>query len=434
MDTDAAPKKRRKREKAVQKTTQERVVEAYARARKHAAKRSAREAGGDGAGGAGDQPGPEQASLSLPDAQTLLRRHEEVNRETEARQGVAARRAKAAVNAMLLGPAADADRASEGADGEDSAEAPPAAEEAEQWDLHPSLIAATRSSAIARFFPIQRRVVPAVLRADARSATLGGDVCITAPTGSGKTLAYALPILHALAGRRVVRLRALVLLPTRDLAQQVRRVFAQWAAGTDLRIGLAVGRSSLAREQANLVEVAENSPLHAGASAAEPSAWSLLREGFRPSATATAADGSEAARSRVDILIATPGRLADHLLHTPGFTLRHLRFLVVDEADRLLADRYSVRWPPCLRLALALTHALCRCLRRAGSTACTPQRTRTRDPPRRGSAQARCPSPPCDGARTQHEEETRTPFTSARGRARGSRRRAQCWTAPRWRR
>jgi len=43
----------------------------------------------------------------------------------------------------------------------------------------------------------------------------------------------------------------------------------------------------------------------------------------------------------VDILITTPGRLADHILHTPGFTLQHLRYLVLDEADRLLQQSFQ---------------------------------------------------------------------------------------------
>jgi ATP-dependent RNA helicase DDX51/DBP6 len=45
--------------------------------------------------------------------------------------------------------------------------------------------------------------------------------------------------------------------------------------------------------------------------------------------------------SKVDILIATPGRLMDHLTSTPNFTLQHLRFLVIDEADRLLNQSFQ---------------------------------------------------------------------------------------------
>lgn len=43
----------------------------------------------------------------------------------------------------------------------------------------------------------------------------------------------------------------------------------------------------------------------------------------------------------MDIVVATPGRLLDHLEQTPGFTLQHLRYLVIDEADRLLNQSYQ---------------------------------------------------------------------------------------------
>lgn len=46
-------------------------------------------------------------------------------------------------------------------------------------------------------------------------------------------------------------------------------------------------------------------------------------------------------QSRVDILVATPGRLTDHIRETPNFTLQHLRFLVIDEADQLLNHSYN---------------------------------------------------------------------------------------------
>ena len=52
-------------------------------------------------------------------------------------------------------------------------------------------------------------------------------------------------------------------------------------------------------------------------------------------------EGPGLGSSKVDIVIATPGRLTDHLRATPGFTLRHLRYLVLDEADRLLNQSYQ---------------------------------------------------------------------------------------------
>ncbi|RXW21754.1 hypothetical protein EST38_g4090 [Candolleomyces aberdarensis] len=135
------------------------------------------------------------------------------------------------------------------------------------------------------------------------------DVCVSAPTGSGKTLAYVLPILELLQTRVVTRLRALVVLPTRDLVAQVRETFEVLNKGRGLKIGSVSGQQSFAHEQSQLVHD-RHSDLLGGS-------------------------------SKVDILICTPGRLMDHLLGTPNFSLQHLRFLVVDEADRLLAQSFQ---------------------------------------------------------------------------------------------
>ena len=80
-------------------------------------------------------------------------------------------------------------------------------------------------------FPVQA----VVWAQTAGGASPAHDVCICAPTGSGKTLSYALPVLQALAGRAAPRLRALVVLPTRDLASQAgagaTMRLAGWLAG-----------------------------------------------------------------------------------------------------------------------------------------------------------------------------------------------------------
>jgi superfamily II DNA/RNA helicase len=134
-------------------------------------------------------------------------------------------------------------------------------------------------------------------------------VCVAAPTGSGKTLTYVLPIVQRLALRVVVRLRALVVVPSRDLVSQVHDVFARFCGPLGLRVGSAHGQTSFRQEQDSLVD------MHA------PSL---------PGGT-----------SKVDVLVCTPGRLMDHLQTTRGFTLQHLSFLVIDEADRLLAQHYN---------------------------------------------------------------------------------------------
>ncbi|RDX57579.1 DEAD-domain-containing protein [Lentinus brumalis] len=167
---------------------------------------------------------------------------------------------------------------------------------------------------ITELFAVQTAVVPLLLsspgsRSLYRPYDPPEDLCVSAPTGSGKTLAYVLPIVEVLSSRVVTRLRALVVLPTRDLVLQVRETFEAVARGRGLNIGTATGQHSFAHEQSQLV--AER--------------------------TADLQGGS----SKVDILICTPGRLMDHLHGTPNFSLQHLRYLVIDEADRLLAQSFQ---------------------------------------------------------------------------------------------
>ncbi|GAC99022.1 hypothetical protein PHSY_006619 [Pseudozyma hubeiensis SY62] len=172
---------------------------------------------------------------------------------------------------------------------------------------------------VSEWFAVQVSVIPCLL-AQPQSRSLyrpfapPRDLCVSAPTGSGKTLAYSVPIVEVLRARQIVRLRALIVLPTRDLVFQVRTTLELVAKGSGLRIGTATGQHSFAHEQTQLV----------GSSSA----------GIED-------EDSQPLESKVDILIATPGRLIDHLDSTPGFTLAHLRFLVIDEADRLLNQSFQ---------------------------------------------------------------------------------------------
>lgn len=170
--------------------------------------------------------------------------------------------------------------------------------------LDPSLKDLLKLQKVQQLFPVQRAVIPEIL---AGAGTLAcrfrpRDLCVSAPTGSGKTLAYVLPLVQALRSRTVPRIRALILLPVQELATQVFHVFQTYCRGTPLRVGKAVGHSTLQKEQTALV------------------AHHLDRH-----------------HSLVDILVATPGRLADHLRMTRGLDLSALRYLVLDEADRMLA-------------------------------------------------------------------------------------------------
>ena len=193
-----------------------------------------------------------------------------------------------------------------------------AAELAAEWGLLPELVDVVRQQNLATFFPIQRLAIRPIVNDGVR------DVCVAAPTGSGKTLVYVTCVLNSLARRVVVRTRALIVVPTRDLARQAHAVFTTWATALaeaqakthfaegeeqpqPLRVKLLIGQSAFETEQKRLVR---------------RNAWGVL----------------EAA---ADIVIATPGRLVDHLTSTEGFTLEHLEWLVVDEADRLMSQNYQ---------------------------------------------------------------------------------------------
>lgn len=130
--------------------------------------------------------------------------------------------------------------------------------------------------------PVQSAAIPVALE--------GHDLVAVAQTGSGKTLAFALPILAALEKNPAVR--ALVLTPTREMAQQIQKVFEGLFVGTDLTLAIAIG--------------------------GVPSAKQTTKLNRRPR-----------------LLIATPGRLNDHLL-TNKLLLQNVEIVVLDEADRML--------------------------------------------------------------------------------------------------
>ncbi|KAF6171046.1 hypothetical protein GIB67_014626 [Kingdonia uniflora] len=184
---------------------------------------------------------------------------------------------------------------------------------------------ALRNMNISSLFPVQLAVWQETLGPGAFER----DICVNSPTGSGKTLAYALPIVQMLSTRKVKRLQALVVLPTRDLALQVKEVFAAIAPAVGLFVGSAVGQTSIADEISELIKKPK---LEAGV-CYDPEDIGMELE------------------SAVDILVATPGRLMDHINSTKGFTLEHLCYLVVDETDRLLREAYQSWLPTVLQMA-----------------------------------------------------------------------------------
>ncbi|NWX24958.1 DDX51 helicase, partial [Aegotheles bennettii] len=178
--------------------------------------------------------------------------------------------------------------------------------------IHPRLLKKLQMNGIESFFPVQAEVIPAILQSASNGYLLGQggyrpkDICVSAPTGSGKTLSFVIPIVQVLLDRVVCQVRALVVLPTKELAQQVSKVFNIYTDGTGLKVVLITGQKSFAKEQEMLVQ--------------------KKVMGYC---------------SLADIIVATPGRLTDHISQTPGFSLTQLRFLIVDEADRMIDDMHQ---------------------------------------------------------------------------------------------
>ncbi|KAH0509090.1 ATP-dependent RNA helicase DDX51 [Microtus ochrogaster] len=183
-------------------------------------------------------------------------------------------------------------------------------------EVHPDLQKQLRANGISSYFPVQAAVIPALLESADSGFLVGrggyqpSDLCVSAPTGSGKTLAFVVPVVQALLHRVVCHIRALVVLPTKELAQQVSKVFNIYTDTTPLRVALVTGQKSLAKEQESLVQ--------------------KTVDGYRCLA---------------DIVVATPGHLVDHIDQTPGFSLQQLRFLIIDEADRMV-DSMHQSWLP----------------------------------------------------------------------------------------
>ncbi|XP_077296173.1 putative ATP-dependent RNA helicase Dbp73D isoform X2 [Arctopsyche grandis] len=169
--------------------------------------------------------------------------------------------------------------------------------------LHNSLKKKLTTEGIKHFFPVQSKVIPWLLEENKKSDVFWPkDLCVSAPTGSGKTLAYVLPIIQVLSNRLDRQIRALIVLPVKELAAQVAKVFKDYCVGTNLKVALITGSVPFQQEKSQLVR------------------YSRI-EGWQ---------------SEVDIMICTAGRLVEHIKSTEGFTLQNLRFLVIDEADRIM--------------------------------------------------------------------------------------------------
>ncbi|MCR9771897.1 DEAD/DEAH box helicase [Vibrio harveyi] len=144
--------------------------------------------------------------------------------------------------------------------------------------------------------PVQEKSIPHVLE--------GKDLLAAAQTGTGKTAAFGLPIIQTVQQqKRNGTPQALILVPTRELAQQVMDNLTQYSANTDLKIVCVYGGTSIGVQKKKLEEGA-------------------------------------------DILIATPGRLLDHLFNG-NVNISKTGILVLDEADRMLDMGF---WPDLQRI------------------------------------------------------------------------------------
>jgi ATP-dependent RNA helicase RhlE len=151
------------------------------------------------------------------------------------------------------------------------------------FDVNPTLLANIRALGYETPTPIQIQTIPAILE--------GKDVMGLAQTGTGKTLAFVLPILQILMRRPRPGVRALIIAPTRELAQQIHEAITELAKGTKLHSVTVYGGVSV-----------------------NPQIKSLARG--------------------VEIIVACPGRLLDHLKQY-GLKLQQLEVLVLDEADQM---------------------------------------------------------------------------------------------------
>lgn len=203
-------------------------------------------------------------------------------------------------------------------------------------------------------FAVQTAAVPLLLPSCKHRQ---GDLLVAAATGSGKTLAYALPIVKDISQGQVTKLRALIVLPTRELVNQAQEVFQLCANAFDgreskrVRVGISIGSQQLKQDQASLVEKTEryDPKAYQRALKRDQESWALVEDSDSED-DATRAQKPVAGRlpdhvvdynSKVDVLICTPGRLVDHINHTAGFSLDFVRWLVVDEADKLLAQTFQ---------------------------------------------------------------------------------------------
>jgi ATP-dependent RNA helicase DDX51/DBP6 len=163
-------------------------------------------------------------------------------------------------------------------------------------------------------------------------------------------------LIEALKDRLSTQLTALIIVPTRELVVQVKEVVDLCSTGTGIKIGAAVGNQILHIEQSHLVKrINRYDPK--GYTKLQESAQQVFQSGdfanHKPleACLSVLPDHTHELHSQIDILICTPGRLVEHINFTEGFTLHHLRWIIIDEADRLLDESFQ-EWADVLTVAL----------------------------------------------------------------------------------
>ncbi|MCL7937098.1 MAG: DEAD/DEAH box helicase [marine benthic group bacterium] len=154
----------------------------------------------------------------------------------------------------------------------------------ESFKLHPDLLRGITALGFEKPTPIQTQAIPPAMD--------GRDLLACAQTGSGKTAAFLLPVLHQIMQQPGRKTRALVVTPTRELAAQVAADLRDLAKFTPVQVAPIFGGVKMGPQE-------------------------------------------KAFRRGVDVIVATPGRLLDHL-NRPYANLDSVEYLVLDEADRML--------------------------------------------------------------------------------------------------
>ena len=157
-----------------------------------------------------------------------------------------------------------------------------------EWGLSPELIASLGRMGIETPTPVQEQTIPLALK--------GADILASAQTGTGKTIAYLIPLIHHLTS--ATQESALILTPTRELAMQVQQALQQ-LTGSSFKAALLIGGVPMSGQFAAL-------------------------------------------RRQPRVIVGTPGRINDHL-ERGSLHLNTTRFLVIDEADRMLDMGFGVQ-------------------------------------------------------------------------------------------